>query len=842
MNKKLISHAIQATLVSSTLAIPQFALAEEAKLEEVVVVARRRAEDLQDVPIAVTAFTSSDIQSAGINRPQDFISLTPNMSIVDTANAGDTQLIIRGQYSTRDAESTFAYVVDGVLITNPNGFNGELYDVEQIEVLKGPQGALYGRNAVAGAIIVNTKRPTEEFEAGAKGTLGDDNLKKAQAMVSGPLMADQLYGRLTMFYSKSDGQFNNKFTGDDDKVNYSEETAARGRLIWEPNGRLTVDTIASYREVKGGAINFNAVFALPGAAEYLGNPDLYGDVNDHNFEYIFNVPGENKQDNSFVSVKTDYEMNFATLTVTAAYDDMKEYLLSDGTSAAFGGYSLGAEASQTACTQTYNNFDASLLQSPFYAIQDGQPPGAYLPETGGLNGLLPPYSPTTCDGYQYQQRDQKSSSLEARLTSNEDGKLRWLAGLYYADIERTAAVGYGADLGLGFRRTIYIPPNGPNPTDQLFWDKFNTDVYAAFGQVELDVGEKGELALALRYDKEDRSVDNKVPNVLNAQIFGQFGRAPINPAYNGSPDDTIPNRDKSFSEWQPKISYTYDFTDEFNAYASYGVGFRSGGFNNIGSEATIDNAFGSYPTAPQNVRDNYDKETTDTYELGFKSQWLDNSVRVNGATFYTEVDDYQFFNFFAGPFGLLRVVSNIDKVEIYGAEIDFAWAINNYFTFSGGYGAISSEIKQNTNRPYTEGNDLPYAPDGSGALSLDFSMPVFGNLQWMTRLDYEYVGETWFHSVQEDTTINYFTDLSGVYGVPGFGFGPSEYSNTKRDAYGKFNLRAGISGEHWSIEAWSKNLTDEDYLEEIIPAPEFGGSFIHDSAGRISGVDVTYTF
>jgi iron complex outermembrane receptor protein len=187
-------------------------------------------------------------------------------------------------------------------------------------------------------------------------------------------------------------------------------------------------------------------------------------------------------------------------------------------------------------------------------------------------------------------------------------------------------------------------------------------------------------------------------------------------------------------------------------------------------------------------------------------------------------------------------VNNIDKVEIYGAEIDFAWAINSYLTFSGGYGAINSEIKQNANRPYTEGNDLPYAPEGSGALSLDFNMPVFGDLEWMTRLDFEYVGDTWFHSVQEDTTINYFTDLSQVYGVPGFGFGPSEYSNTKRDAYWKLNLRAGISGEHWSIVAWSQNLTDEDYLEEVIPAPEFGGSFIHDSAGRISGVDVIYKF
>ena len=840
MNKKLICHAIQLTILSTAVAVPRYAVAQEAALEEIVVVARRRSEDLQDVPIAVTAFTASDIASAGINRPQDFVSLTPNVSMVDTANAGDTQVTIRGQVSTRDAESTFAYVVDGVLITNPNGFNGELFDVEQIEVLKGPQGAIYGRNAVAGAIIINTKRPTDEFEAEVKGTLGDDDLRKGQAMVSGPLIADQLYGRLTMFYGESDGQFKNKFTGENDKVNYWEETAVRGRVIWEPSDRLSVDLIGSYREVKGGAINFNAVFALPGAADFLGNPDLYGDVNDHNFQYIFNVPGENEQDNSFFSLKTDYEMDFATLTVTAAYDDLKEHLISDGTSAAFGGYSLGAEASQTACTDTYNNFDASLLQSPFYAVQDGLPPGSYVPEAGGLNGLLPPYSPTTCDGYQYQQRDQESTSIEARLTSNEDGSLRWLAGIYYADIERTVAVGYGADLGLGFRRTIYIPPNGPNPTDLLFWDKFETEVYAAFGQIELDVGEKGELALALRYDEEDRSVNNKVPNVLNAQIFGQFGRAPINPAYNNS--DTIPNRDETFSEWQPKISYTYEFTDNLNAYASYGVGFRSGGFNSIGSEATINGTFGTYPTAPEDIRDDYDKETTDTYELGLKSQWLDNSLRVNAATFYTEIDDYQFFNFFAGPFGLLRVVNNIDKVEIYGAEIDFAWAINSYLTFSGGYGAISSEIKQNDNRPYTEGNDLPYAPEGSGALSLDFSIPVMGDLEWMTRLDFEYVGDTWFHSVQENTTINYFTDLSEVYQVPGFGFGPSEYSNTKRDAYWKLNLRAGISGEHWSIVAWSQNLTDEDYLEEIIPAPEFGGSFIHDSAGRISGVDFTYRF
>lgn len=150
--------AAAAALTTTPAAVAQ---SERAMLEEIVVVARKRSESLQDVPIAVTAFTESTIKDAGIERPEDFISLTSNVSMLNTVNAGDTQVTIRGIVSTRDAESTFAYVVDGVLITNPNGFNEELFDIQQIEVLKGPQGALYGRNAVAGAIIVNTKAPAE---------------------------------------------------------------------------------------------------------------------------------------------------------------------------------------------------------------------------------------------------------------------------------------------------------------------------------------------------------------------------------------------------------------------------------------------------------------------------------------------------------------------------------------------------------------------------------------------------------------------------------------------------------------------------------------------------------
>ena len=840
-SQKLLSRAAGVALLGLSIAIPQPGLAKQgAVLEEIVVVARKRSESLQDVPMAVTAFTESQIERAGIERPQDFIGLTPNVTIVDTANAGDTQVSIRGQVSTRDAESTFAYVVDGVLITNPNGFNGELYDVEQIEVLKAPQGALYGRNATAGAILVNTRRPGNDVEGKFVLSAGSDNLYRGQAMISGPLAEDKLFGRLAVNYRETDGQYENDFTGADDAVNFHEETGARGRLIWQASERLTLDAQLALRDVEGGAINFNAVFALPIAADFVGNPDLYKDVNDHDFRFVFNVPGENEQENTFFSLKSDYEFDGMTFTGILAYDDMEEYLLSDGTSAAFGGYSFGGPASSGQCISSYNSFDASLLDSPYYAIQDGNPPGAYLPALQGLNGILPPYSPTSCDGYQYQERNQESTSIELKLASNADGNVRWLAGLYYLEIEREVVVSYGADLGRGFERAGYVPASGLNPTDLLFDDTFDTTVYSAYAQVEVDLSERHELALALRYDEEEREVSNNVPNVNNSQIFNAlFGSQPINPAFDGSGTDVIPDRDESFDELQPKLSYTFAASEAVTTYATYGRGFRSGGFNSLGSSATITGAFGTFATAPQEVNDDYDKEVTDSFEIGIKMSALDSRLRVNAAAFHTEIDNYQFFNFFAGSFGLLRVVTNIDEVEIQGAEIDFAWAVNQYLTLSGGYGVIDSEIKENSNRPYTEGNEVPIAAESSGTLSLDFSAPV-GSLTANLRLDLQHVGETWFHSVQDETTINGFTDLSAVYGIPGFGFGPSDYARTRRDSYETLNLRVGVAGERWSLTAWSRNLTDEDYLEEVIPAPEFGGSFIHPSAGRVSGVDFTY--
>jgi len=170
-NRKLslISAAVIAALTAAQ------AGAQEAQLEEIVVTARQRAERIEDVPVTITAFTANEIKAAGIERPQDFIALTAGVSQVQTAEAGDMQVNIRGINTGRDAETNFALVIDGVLQTNPNALNQELAGVSQIEILKGPQGALYGRNAVAGAMIISTRKPGDAAAFDVSGGYGSDN-------------------------------------------------------------------------------------------------------------------------------------------------------------------------------------------------------------------------------------------------------------------------------------------------------------------------------------------------------------------------------------------------------------------------------------------------------------------------------------------------------------------------------------------------------------------------------------------------------------------------------------------------------------------------------------------
>ncbi|NCW22139.1 MAG: TonB-dependent receptor, partial [Gammaproteobacteria bacterium] len=481
--------------------------AQEAQLEEIVVTARQRAERIQDVPATVQAFTATEIAAAGIERPQDFIALTPGVAQVQTAEAGDMQVTIRGINTGRDAETNFALVVDGVLQTNPNALNQELANVSQIEILKGPQGALYGRNAVAGALIITTRKPGDEFEADLGAGYGDYGSYKLNAYLGGPIGGDYK-GSVSAYTRKTDGEWKNDLLNCDDCVDFFEETGINARLMGPMGESGNFDIKAKYSKIDAGAINFNASLALKEVAGIPGLGLFQEDPNTHSFKYVNNVKPQNEQENVNLSFKGDWEVASGTLTAVAAFNDQTNYFLTDGTSAAFYLYSL-----TSACQKSNDARPGNPLPAPF---------GPYAPTNGFVTTFFPPYGPSLCDGYQYQQRDQKDTSLEVRLTSPGDQQLRWVAGTYFADIARRVVVSQGSDNGQGFLAQALVRTGGPNPTDLLYDDDFDSSVIAAFGQLAYDVRDDIELSVALRYDREKRDVSNNVPK-LAPQTPGFFG-------------------------------------------------------------------------------------------------------------------------------------------------------------------------------------------------------------------------------------------------------------------------------------------------------------------------------
>jgi iron complex outermembrane receptor protein len=847
--------------------------AQDSMPEEITVTARKRTETLQDVPATVTVFTENDIERSNITRAGDIALLTPGVSLVDAAEVGDTQVNIRGMNGARDAENSYALVIDGVTYTNPAALNREYSNLQQIEVLKGPQGAIYGRNASAGAFIITTQVPEDELRGQLKASGGEDTTYSLVGDIAGPI-TDSIRGSVMGEYFTSDGYYKNDFLNRDDITDNRENWALTGRLIFDIGSNSELDTKLRYGEVDASSITFNSIFHIPFFAEQGFGDAFYEDVNDHPFNFYNNVVHTNDQEATEFSAKWTTDFDSMTLTAWGLYSSIENQLGADGTSAAFGFFNADQP-----CIDT-----VAAISSQFPPFDPANPQPVNPPQYIGASpnfpdSVLGAYTPTACDGTQYQKRDQDDISFELRLASNNDSALQWMGGLYFLDIDREVAVNTGIDrlnAGAGYigGSPIQKPfTNNPlNPTEQLIWDQFDTQVASVFGQLAYDFTDTFTMDLALRYDREKRKAKSKVPTdavtqYIDTCLDGGVGGDPINPGLCANPGVPLPERERTFKQFQPKLSANWQPLDSTSFFASYGVGFRSGGFNNQGSAATV-NSFingalynGDFDlTDPNNpiplqglcdpatagcvesgrsrvgIKDDYEKETSSAFELGFKSNFADNALRVEGAAYYNQVDDMQFFEFIVGPFGLLRVVENIDEVDIFGIEGSVTWDAAEWLDLYVGANWNDTEIKKNTARPDTVGNDSPYTPDYTANLGAYLSFPVGNNLNFFTNLDVSAIGKTWFHVVQDQTRPIGF-EL--VLGAP---IAPGEYSVARRDAYALANLRLGFENEYWTAALWVTNLTDEEYLEENIPAPEFGGSFAHPGTLRRIGADFTWRF
>ncbi|AWW74277.1 TonB-dependent receptor [Erythrobacter sp. KY5] len=804
----------------------------------IIVTARRQSETLAEVPSAVTVFTADAIRSAGIENADDFAQLTPGVTIVTgTAEAGDTQINIRGINGARDAESSVALLVDGILKTNTAQLNQDQGTLRQIEILKGPQGALYGRNAAAGAIVIQTLKPSDRLEAGGLISFAEDNTYRANGYIAAPV-GEGAGIVLSGSYFHTDGFFFNRFRNDD-VVDNQETFTIDGRFVADLGPDTELDIKARYADVQGASINFNASFHLPefGAVD----PAFFEDVNEHPFDFYGNIRPVNEQETFEVSAKVEHDFGGLILTAWGLYSDVDQLLIADGTSADFARFTFpGATpdsvAASNACFASTAQLTGFPLNPPTF-IGATPVPFIFDPANGSTFGA---YSPTTCDGTQLQIRNQSDFSAEVRLASDNGGPVEWQVGAYFLTIDREVGVAIAADLGQGVSRELFNPAGSFNPTSQLLNDDFSTNVYAAFASVEWEVSDRFDVSIAGRYDIEDRSTSSLVPAVLDP-----FTGGPINPGQqvvNGVVQP-IPDQSETFKQFQPKISLRYEVTPDLNLYANWGIGFKSGGFNNQGSAAIVDQTFNQFIGTNVLIEDQFRKETSSAFEAGIKGELLDGAVTFDLAGYYTDIDDLQFFEFFVGPFGLLRVVSNIDEVQIYGAEINLNAELLDGWSIYGSANVTESEIKANSSRPVTVGNESPYTADYTINIGTQVDLPVTSTVNFIGRADYRITGPTWFHTVQDDTSPTLFSGLlpGSALGLPAF-FGDADYSVTQRDSFGVLDVRVGVEIDNISIIAFAENLTDERYLNEVIPAIEFGGSFLSPGGLRRFGVELGFEF
>ncbi|HET9361536.1 MAG TPA: TonB-dependent receptor, partial [Vicinamibacterales bacterium] len=722
----------------------------------------------------------------------------------------------------RNTEPTVAVVVDGVLQTTGLGFSEELYDIEQVEVLKGPQGALYGRNSSGGAINITTRPPTNALEGFARIGYGNGENVVFNGAVSGALVPDTLMGRAAVSIKDADGWRQNITL--QKKADTYADRSVRGRLLWKPAPAFSGDLRFAYSNAEAGASQFvsNApnfvepppVGGLPGLAANADGRDngsatpvpglpasitpLVGDPNNTSVGIQGDIAGIDDREVTSISGKFDWQTEAGTLTSVTAWDKLT--LL--GTLETFPYFPfLQSTADPTAGTRT----DAIVLPPAVYG-----PLAAVNASTG-------------------QNRFHNAFSQEVRLTSPANQRARWILGGYFVANDLDVMISVNRDLGQdavlqdkdpnigGVNPTatwnerfvaavapVYaanpglIPPqciggavpptvcaaNLANPNLNSAALSYNLDhndntAFAGFGQVNFDVSTQVELSFALRYDRDNRQLTLETPQTY----------LPVFAFPSGQEGDV---REETFDAWQPKATIRWKPTPGVSVYGVYAQGFRSGGFNLSGVAAGV-NALrnAGVPGMPQGVTDSWDQEDTRGVEFGFKSSLLGGAASFNASGFYTNIDN-AFTFFFVAPYNA-QTIRNIDGARASGFEADFSWLPFNGLQFDVAVGVLDTEITSSTwigtGGIDIVGKKLPFNPDSTVNVGVSYSRPIGQGWRGFTRLDWELLGET--------------------------AFDPENFAT--RDAINLLNLRGGVTAPgEWEIAAWARNLTNKDYLSENI--------------------------
>jgi len=663
-------------------------------LEEIVVTARKRAESLQDVPIAVSVMSGDAIRDNKVVNLQELSALVPNLYVAESF-VGDS-MFVRGVGSGQNNlgfEQAVGQVVDGIFYGRSRFSRVSFLDVERVEVLKGPQGALIGKNTTAGAINITTARPTEEFESWVAGTYEFEGAEGygVEGAISGPL-TDNFRGRVALNYLDKDGFIENTTTGEDDVS--VEDLVARVALAWDATEDMEVLFQYQY-----------------GDLDHEGGNNQYSNC-DFESQQVPTAP---------------VTVNFTSIFNSIAPDDCKANYKRSGTAAKRGKNmeSKTTEFDTYALTINWQLGDFTLTSLTGYAsydyldMQDGDRTAVDL-VTVDTFGTLPEFA-----------EDYEQVSQELRLASPQGETFEYLVGAYYLDKEQET------DYTVHFANVAGLPVSRTTVTDE------EGTTYAAFGQVIWNINEAWSSTFGARYtyeEKEARSV--QFPRQLYTDIPSDCSLPAAGACFRHDIEDDFDD-----SDFSPSLSVQWQPSDDAMYYASVARGFKAGGFDHllVANEATD-------PSIMNRFR--FDSEEVTAYEIGAKMTLGDGTAQLNAAIFRSEFDDLQLGGFLNST-EVINTVTNAGSAISQGVELDLRWRLLDNLTVFGAVAYLDSSYDEYENAPcYTlqtagcvngrqdlSDKKLQFASDWKATLNAEYSWDLPGDLELTGFVQMSYLDE-----------------------------------------------------------------------------------------------------
>lgn len=706
--------------------------AQAEVIEEVVVTAEKRAELVQDVPITMQAFTGEQLQNFGVNSVNDVVKLAPNLNIV-VQNALSQHIVIRGVGTNEffgNAPSSVGTYMDEVTMNSSYMSTLGLFDVERVEILRGPQNSLFGRNTTGGAVNYISKMPVVggEMEGYASALYGSHDRFEVEGAVSIP-MGTEVAARIAAMVHTRDGRWDN-ITKPDGDYGDSDRYSVRGTLLWEPTDATKVTGSFHVARDDSEAQPQKAFGTLdtgtPPILSFTDEQTIFGGLGTGpDIDFDQPVPwvqsqGENVATTDWDDVRTGGSQ-IAEIDVTGGYLKIEHD---------FGPVML---TSITAYDETKGKYEEDNGVS---GLSSG-------PLGNGLNQEALVINFDT----EYEQFSQ-----EIRFASaDESARLRWIAGFYYFTEDSTQGqnIRFG-DNGVllfqllrdGIPREVAIGLGFPDPgpafqnTAGFSIAELEDESVSVYGQTEYDITDQLTVTAGLRYTKDDKSNPSYFGGSIDITGFPQSTyynndlvrklTAGLGPCPTGlfdigcAENDTSQagvRKDISTEEWGGKLGADYHFTDDIMVYGSYSRGFKSGRYD----VEFLHTAATPFPQNPIDV------EILDAFEVGVKTTLLDGRMQLNGAFFYNIWEDQQVFNVGArGP-----EFTNLPESEILGFEADLQWVPVDTWLVSAGFGWLDSEITDASGLDFDlgqgefqEGHELPLAPEFSanGAIFKDIQI------------------------------------------------------------------------------------------------------------------------